>query len=301
MRLKNIAVVIAALATVVACQSGVPQDGTRNHEHLLPTPARSEVLIIDEATPSELTDPEAASAYRQGYSHMRDAAWFAAVASFGEAIRIQPEVAGLYEARGTACMYGGRHDEAIADYTTDIELEPDDAGHWRRRAHAYTIAPTPQPHMGVEDASRAIELDPHHPMGYGHRAVALTELPTPDWQQALADMHRYIELFEGHDPEAYRFRASIHENLGNHGAAEKDRQWAQQPHFQRFVIPERRQPSDRAAPGELSGEGQPTQRHRCPARAVGLKAYAGAAAESSSGQQSGQQKPKTQNPYSNQG
>ena len=227
MRRKNIAVVIIALATVLACRAGAPHDETRNQFDLLPTPDRSQVMIIDQEAPSGLTDPEAVSAYRQGYSHTRDAAWFAAIVSFDEAIRIQPEVAGLYEARGTAYMYAGRHDEALADYTTAIEIEPDDAGHRRRRAHAYTIAPTPQPHKGVKDASRAIELDPHHPMGYGHRAIALTQLPTPDWQQALADMNRHIELFPGHDPEAYRLRAWIHESLGNHAEAERDRRLAE--------------------------------------------------------------------------
>jgi len=110
-------------------------------------------------------------------------------------------VAGMYEAKGTADMYGGHRDEALADYTTVIELEPDDAGHWRRRAQAHTITPTPEPHKRAEDASRAIELDPHHPIGYGHRAIALTQLPTPDWQQALADMNRDIELFPKHDPK----------------------------------------------------------------------------------------------------
>ena len=44
-----------------------------------------------------LTDPAASAAYHQGYSHMREAAWFAAIAAYDEAIRIQPEVAGLYE------------------------------------------------------------------------------------------------------------------------------------------------------------------------------------------------------------
>ena len=43
---------------------------------------------------------------------MREAAWFAEIAACGEAIRIQPEVAGLYEARGTAYMYAGPHDQA---------------------------------------------------------------------------------------------------------------------------------------------------------------------------------------------
>ena len=60
-------------------------------------------------------------------------------------------------------------------------------------------------------------------MGYGHRAIALTQLPTPNWQEALADMDRHIKLFPGHDPEAYDLRAWIHDNLGNHEAAERDR------------------------------------------------------------------------------
>ena len=66
--------------------------------------------------------------------------WFAAIDAYDEAIRIQPEVAGLYEARGTAYMYAGRHDDALADYSLAIELDPDDAGLWRRRAHPHTIA-----------------------------------------------------------------------------------------------------------------------------------------------------------------
>ncbi len=124
-------------------------------------------------------------------------------------------------------MYAGRHDEAMANCTSAIELEPDDAGHWRRRAHVYIIAPTPHPHKGVEDATRAIELDPRHPMGYGHRAIALTQLSPPDRHQALADMNRHLELFPDQDSEAYRLRVWIHENLGNHDDAERDRRLAQ--------------------------------------------------------------------------
>ncbi len=66
-----------------------------------------------------------------------------------------------------------------------------------------------------------------HPMGYGHRAVALTQLPNPDWKQALSDMNRHLEFFGGHDPEAYRFRAWIHENLGNPAEANRDRRMAE--------------------------------------------------------------------------
>ena len=84
----------------------------------MPTPDRSQVQIIDDEPPEGLTDPAAIDAYQQGYSHMRDAAWFATIAAYDEAIRIQPEVAGLHEAKGTAYMYAGQHDDALADYAT---------------------------------------------------------------------------------------------------------------------------------------------------------------------------------------
>ena len=64
-------------------------------------------------------------------------------------------------------------------------------------------------------------------MGYGRRAVALTELPAPNWQQVLADMNRHTELFAGRDPEVYRFRAWIHENLGDHAESNRDHRMAE--------------------------------------------------------------------------
>ena len=108
-------------------------------------------------------------------------------------------------------------------YSYAIELDPAGAGLWYCRVHARTVAPTPQTEQGVQDATRAIELDPTHHTGYGHRAMAYAPLLVPDWQIPLADMNRHIELFTGHNPEAYRLRPLIHDNLGNHAEAEQSR------------------------------------------------------------------------------
>lgn len=214
-KISRIASLVATLLVALACSGEPANERVSSPTGHLPTPHRSQVQVIEDRVPEGLTDANAISAYQQGYVHMRNAAWFSAIAAYDEAVRIQPDVAGLYEARGTAYMYSGRHDHALADYGQAIELDPADANLWRRRAHAHTIAPTPQPEKGVLDATLAIELDPTHRMGYGHRAVAYTQLRTPEWENALADMDRHIELFPGHDPEAYRFRAWVHDNLGN--------------------------------------------------------------------------------------
>ena len=42
-------------------------------------------------------------------------------------------------------------------------------------------------------------------------------------------MDRHIELFPSHDSEAYKMRVWVHDNLGNHEAAEQDRQMAHWP------------------------------------------------------------------------
>ena len=223
MRAIKLGSVIVMLAMALACSAGAPSDETLGRQDYIPTPDRSQVVIIDQGFPNGLTDPAGSAAYVQGYSHMLDAAWFSAIAAYDETIRIQPGVAGLYEARGTAYMYAGQHDNALADYIHAIGLDPNNPGLWRQRAHAHTIAPTPQPEKGVQDATRAIELNPIHAMRYGHRAIALTQLPMPEWEKALADMDRHIELFPRHDPEGYKLRAWVHDNLGNYDEAERDR------------------------------------------------------------------------------
>ena len=119
---------MVTLVLALAYDAGAPSDETLDRQDYIPTPDRSQVLIIDRELPAGLTDPAASAAYDQGYSHMREAAWFAAIAAYDEAIRIQPEVGGLYEARGTAYMYAGQHDDALADYSFAIELDPTDTG-----------------------------------------------------------------------------------------------------------------------------------------------------------------------------
>ena len=37
-------------------------------------------------------------------------------------------------------MYAGRYDDMLTDYSLAIELDPTNAGLWRRRSHACTAA-----------------------------------------------------------------------------------------------------------------------------------------------------------------
>ena len=55
--------------------------------------------------------------------------WHSAIVAYDEAVRLQPDSAATHNARGTAHLYASNHADAIAiaDYTTAIELEPDNA------------------------------------------------------------------------------------------------------------------------------------------------------------------------------
>ena len=65
---------MVTLVLALACGTGAPSDETMAKQDYIPTPDRSQVLIIDRELPAGLTDPAASAAYSQGYSHMLDAA-----------------------------------------------------------------------------------------------------------------------------------------------------------------------------------------------------------------------------------
>ena len=217
---------IALAVAVVACTNNDHVTLAPPSPEHLPTPNRAEVIIIGDDPPPDINHPDAKRYYRDGFNHMRAAEWFFAVAAYSEVIHLHQRAASAYAARGTAHLYGGNHQDAIDDYTTAIEFAPDNPSYWRRRAHAWATANPPEAQKSIADATKAIQLDPNHHMGYGHRAIAYTLLPTPEWNAALADMDRSIPLHPHHDAEAYMMRAWIHDNLGNHAEAERDRQLA---------------------------------------------------------------------------
>ena len=193
----------------------------------LPTTNHPEPIIIGEQAPPDVTHPKAKRYYRDAFRHMRDADWFYAVAAYSEVIHIQSRSATTHAARGTANLYNGNHQDAIRDYTSAIKLAPDKPSYLLRRAYAAYTADPPDKLTAISDATLAIKLDPNQHTGYNHRAIAHTLTPSPDWPAALADMDRSIAINSQNDSQAYMLRAWIHENLGNHQAAQMDREAAQ--------------------------------------------------------------------------
>jgi len=109
-----------------------------------------------------------------------------AIADYTTAIQLKPDYAEAYNDRGFAYYLKGDAERAIADFTQAIALRPDYPKAYNSRgvtymAHGYGAA------KSVPDFDRAIALNPDFRYAYINRANA--RLPWHPWL-AVADFHR---------------------------------------------------------------------------------------------------------------
>ena len=81
---------MVVLVLTLACGSSESGNEPLKRQANIPTPDRSQVLIIDDQTSAGPADVEAISAYQQGYVHMRTAAWLSALAEMDRHIGTAP-------------------------------------------------------------------------------------------------------------------------------------------------------------------------------------------------------------------
>jgi tetratricopeptide (TPR) repeat protein len=92
------------------------------------------------------------------------------VAEYTTAIRLDPDDAVAYYNRGLAYMNLGEYNTAISDYTTAIRLDPDDAAAYNNRGLAYDKLG--KYNTAISDYTTAIRLDPDYASAYINRGIA---------------------------------------------------------------------------------------------------------------------------------
>ncbi len=100
--------------------------------------------------------------------------------------------------KGVEYRRQGRFDDAIAQFTKAIELDPNLAEAYFNRGNTYAILLDLQ--RAVEDYSEAIRLDAQNVLAYANRARAYTMLSRD--QEAEQDFEKAVEL--GFDADSLR-------------------------------------------------------------------------------------------------
>jgi tetratricopeptide (TPR) repeat protein len=139
------------------------------------------------------------------------------VADYDRAIAAAPQIAWLYNGRGTALHAEDDLRAAVADYTRAIALDLNDADAHRNRGLARYSEDEFE--AAIADLSEAIRISPEDARNYLHRAEA--RYAAEDDEGAIADYGEAIRL----DPKlarAYRGRAQAWGALGRDGEADTD-------------------------------------------------------------------------------
>ena len=125
---------------------------------------------VSVATDSAASAAPAADAYLKGNVSLAKRDYDAAIASFTEAIRIDPKDAKAYSSRGIAYEGKGDMDKALADYSEAIHVDPKSAVAFYNRGIAYVKKGDLD--KAIADYTEAIGLDPKMAQAYANRAAA---------------------------------------------------------------------------------------------------------------------------------
>jgi len=110
-----------------------------------------------------------------------------AIVEYDEAIRLAPQTAAAYVARGAAFIELGQLERAIEDNNEAIRLHPQDALAYFNRALAYDRLG--QFERAVEDYNESIRLDPKDAETYSNRVYSVAEDGTLRGGRLFAELH----------------------------------------------------------------------------------------------------------------
>jgi tetratricopeptide (TPR) repeat protein len=124
-----------------------------------------------------------------------------------------------YHARGPEYLDNGDYDydNAIADFTQAINLDPDNVYAYNGRGFAYSIKGDYD--NAIADYTQAIKLNPDDPTAYYFRGLAYRD--KGDYDRAITDFTHVIRL-DPNDAEVYTNRGVAYDSKGDHNRAIAD-------------------------------------------------------------------------------
>jgi len=171
---------------------------------------------------NQVIDEERAIQYAEAYSRRGIAYYYKeqydeAIADYTQAIILNPQDEDTYCNRGTAYNDKKQYDQAIADYTQAIAINPQCDDAYYNRGIVYSNKE--QNDQAIADYTKAITINQQHERAYHNRGIIYNEQGRYD--QAIADYTQAIDVdlqFEA----AYCNRGISHQNKGHNDQAIAD-------------------------------------------------------------------------------
>jgi tetratricopeptide (TPR) repeat protein len=155
--------------------------------------------------------------YNRGLAHFQRKLWDNAIADYSRAIEIDPKYTDAYYSRGLIYDNFSQWNQAIADYSKAIEIDPIYIRAYNERSIIY--GKTGQLDKAIADCSKAIEIDPKSAEVFDNRGLAYGYLG--QWDKAIADYTRAIEI-NAKSAQAYDNRGVAYLNLNQPDKAVAD-------------------------------------------------------------------------------
>ena len=178
-------------------------------------------IELDSRLAAELNRPLAFAYWLKGNTYVDEENFDGAIDAISEALRLVPDLAGLYGNRALAYEGKGCYDLAIGDNNTALRMDPDCAPVYTGRGTCYSLIG--EFDRAIADFSEFIRLMPGDRKGYYNRGNAFLSLRMYD--EAIEDFDSTVELDEKYAVafdcrgSAYFFKGDYHQAIADHSTA----------------------------------------------------------------------------------
>jgi Trypsin-like peptidase domain/TPR repeat/Tetratricopeptide repeat len=186
--------------------------------------SNSNPWVLFPAVPTPTATRNSAADYvSRGEQKAGDGNFEGAIADYTEAIRLNPNNAEAFNARGYAYFKLQQYSKAISDNTEAIRLQPNNSMTYVVRSVAYRGLGEYE--KAIADCTEAIRLIPINSLAYVFRGNAYCDLG--EYGKAISDYTESIRILPGSAP-VYESRANAYEKLGKFSMAAEDRKKAKE-------------------------------------------------------------------------
>jgi tetratricopeptide (TPR) repeat protein len=156
---------------------------------------------------------KALQVYQEGLKLTKERRYEEAIPKFDEAIKLDPNFAEAYIARGDAFTEKREHEKALVDFSQALKLRPsladDPNSLYLYRDMTVCHIALKQYEKAVETSSKTLSFNPRYPFGYMARSVAYDNLGK--LEEAKKDSETYESLT---NPLGGKFKQTVPEQSG---------------------------------------------------------------------------------------